>query len=406
MSDSDSDSDTDSVQSYETSAETETKIKTKTEIKTETSVETDYDNIRTSIETKSISTIYYEYLKDSRLITKPLYQRDFCWSINKMIDFIETIMKGLIVPNFVIYKLSDYEIEKNNESYDYECVDGQHRLMVIKLYYENIKHENKHIYWLDKDKKRVFYNMDIQELDNYNKKYKNKEYRNLTKKEKIKFDNFQFVIMKLETKTNKELDINIKSDIFNRLQNGEKVNGHIKFRNSKSFITNYIRDNELLTELKNIKFQKKICLRTDKYKESFNLYFMIRSIIIISKKSLDTNYLDINIKRYILEDLPCARIPNDLIPELFNKFNVFIKWFVKTLILKNKIIPEFAYLLVCIYANYDLSIVENILNSLSQDEFKYFNTLSEYKRKGDKNTITSSNTMKEKYNKIIKKIIL
>ena len=137
---SDSDSDSDSEKSYETSIETRINTETDTEL------ENNYKNIKTYIETKSISSVYNEYLKDSTLMIKPLYQRDFCWSINKMINFIETIMKGLIVPNFVIYKLSDYEIEKNNESYDYECVDGQHRLMVIKYYYENTRYENKHIY--------------------------------------------------------------------------------------------------------------------------------------------------------------------------------------------------------------------------------------------------------------------
>jgi hypothetical protein len=395
----------DSDDSLETTTEQETEqgTETETEQETETEIENDYNNIRTSIETKSISSIYNEYLRDSRLITKPLYQRDFCWTINKMIDFIETIMRGLIVPNFVIYKLSDYEMNKT-DNYDCECLDGQHRLITIKKYYENTKHENKHIYWLDENKNRVFYNMNLQELENYNKKNKQK-YRNLTKSEKRKFDDFQLVIMKLETITKKELNINIKSDIFNRLQNGEKVHSHIKFRNSDKFITNYIRDNNLLSYLKDIKFQDKFLLRTKKFNESFNLYFMIRSIFIIYKKSLDTNFLDLNIKRYILENLPCAYIPDDLIPELFNKFKYFVEWITKTTILKNKIIPEFGYLLMRIYTNYDILHIEKILNILSKEEFEYFNNLSKYKRNGDKNTVTSCDTMKEKYNKIIKKNI-
>ena len=243
--------------------------------------------------------------------------------------------------------------------------------------------------------------MNIQELEKYNKK--KIKYRNLTSAEKKHFNNFQLVIMKLETKTNKELNINIKSDIFNRLQNGEKVKGHIKFRNSGVFITDYIRNNELLQKLKDLKCQDKLSICTTKFNESFNLYFMIRSILIISKKSLQINFLDLNIKKYFTEKFSCVSIHNDLIPELFNKFNDFIIWFVNTSIIKDKIIPEFAYLLVCIYANYNLTIVENILNLLSKDEFNYFNNLSKYKRNGLEKTVTSSKTMIDKYNKIIKK---
>jgi hypothetical protein len=262
-------------------------------------------------------------------------------------------------------------------------------------------------YWIDENKNRVFYNMNKEELENYNKK-RHYTYRNLTRTEKRKFDDFQLVIMKLETITGKELNINIKSDIFNRLQNGEKVNGHIKFRNSNSDITIFIRDNNLLEYLKNIKFQNKCNIRTRHFNEHFNLYFMIRSIIIIHKKSLQTNFLDINIKRYILEKLPCTEIPKELLSNLFTKFKEFINWFSNASFnnLENtKMVPEFAYLLVCVYANYDLIHVEKILKLLSDNEFNIFNDLTKYKRNRDKNTVTSSQTMIEKYEKLIKKLI-
>jgi hypothetical protein len=389
------------------SVDSEITFETSNEI--DTGVENDYKNIRTNIETKSISSVYNEYLKELRLFLHPLYQRDFCWSINKMIDFIETIMKGLIVPNFVIYTLSDNEILNMNNTeteYAFECLDGQHRLKTLKHYYENLKYENKHIYWIDNNKNRVFYNMDKSELEKYNKK-KHYTYRNLTRIEKRHFDDFQLVIMKVETKTGKELNINIKSDIFNRLQNSEKVSSHIKFRNSKSNITNYIRDNKLLKYLKNIKFQDKCIVKTKKFNEHFNLYFMIRSIIIIYKKSLQTNYLDLNIKKYILERLPCAEIPNNLIPELVEKFKEFVEWFsLKSFNNSDntKIISEFGYLLVCVFANYNLKSVETLLNSLSDNEFLYYNDILEYKKNRDKLTVTSSETMIKKYEKLIKKI--
>ena len=68
--------------------------------------ETNISNIETQISTKSIFAIYCEYLQKSKLLLRPEYQRKLCWSLQKMNDFIDTILKGWIVPNYVIYILS------------------------------------------------------------------------------------------------------------------------------------------------------------------------------------------------------------------------------------------------------------------------------------------------------------
>ena len=67
-------------------------------------------------------------------------------------------------------------------------------------------------------------------------------------------------------------------------------------------ITSIIRSHKLLTWLNEINFINRVALTrktTIKHAESFNIYFLIRTFLIIDKKTLETNYLDINIKKYL-----------------------------------------------------------------------------------------------------------
>ena len=82
-----------------------------TEYEEETDSE-DENKMRIQITTKSIRSIHSEFLQNDELLLKPEYQRDMCWSHIKMNTFIETINKGLIVPNYVIYQLSSCELKK------------------------------------------------------------------------------------------------------------------------------------------------------------------------------------------------------------------------------------------------------------------------------------------------------
>jgi uncharacterized protein with ParB-like and HNH nuclease domain len=101
-------------------------------------VDSDIDEqecIMTQITTSGIGSIYSGYLMNNKLLLSPEYQRDLCWSVDKMCVFIDTIMKGWVVPNYVLYKLSRNESQKVLHSY--ECIDGQHRLTAIKWFIES-----------------------------------------------------------------------------------------------------------------------------------------------------------------------------------------------------------------------------------------------------------------------------
>jgi hypothetical protein len=383
-----------------------------------------YDKeIKTQITNKGVRSIYSEYLEKDKLLLRPEYQRELSWKIEKMNAFVDTIYRGWIVPNYVIYKLSENEKKDNklqNLKHMYECIDGQHRLITIKMFIEGIKYPNlereKYIYIKIGDD-RVYYNMDENNLSSIKKRsgsLRNITCRNLTEEEKDKFDNFQMSIHTIEPVKN-GLDMKTKCEIFNRLQNGEKVESYVKLRNlNNNPITNYIRSSRSLAILNNFNIMKKIELNKKtkpKHDESFTMYFLIRATLIVDKKNLEINYLDLNIKKYLEqndgEGSPAVQIRNHTVSDLFSKVMIFMEWF-SNLITSNKFIPELCYIFICIYANYDISEVDKLIKWLTlETNKKYldkFNSIKTYKNSSNSNEeflqnnkVTSAAKMKEQY---------
>jgi hypothetical protein len=369
------------------------------------------NNIRVQISIKSIKSIYYEYLQDNNLLLAPEYQRDLCWSVEKMNLFIDTIFKEWIVPNYVIYQLSAKE-QKHND-FSNECIDGQHRLTTIKYYMENtmIPGTNKYIHWL-KNGERVYYNMDNTTINNLNKKrHCRSNCRNLTKDEKAIIDNFQ---MSFHIITSQDgLDIGTKCCIFNRLQNGEKVSSYQKLKNlHTNTITNTIRSNKLCELMVNISFENKIKFIDTKPKEikSYYLYFLIRSFLIIDKKSLEINFLDLNIKKYLEasngQGAPNVKLHTDVML-LYPKVCEIINWITTSNKITHKLLSEVVYLYICIYANYGIAdlnlVVEYFNNPKHNNTFLKINDIKTYKQRADK--VTSSAKMINVYENIVKKIL-
>ena len=140
--------------------------------------------------------------------------------------FIDTILKGWIIPNYVIYVLSSKE--HKTSKYKYECIDGQHRLTTLKYYIEGIPlSDNRYVYW-SSNGERVYYNMDKTLLDDIRNR-RGVKCRNLTEDEKCRFNDYQMSFHMISSATG--LTIGTKCDIFNRLQNGEKVSSYNKLKN-------------------------------------------------------------------------------------------------------------------------------------------------------------------------------
>lgn len=342
---------------------------------------------------KSISACYEEYLKDNNLLLTPEYQRDFCWNIEKQNALLDTIYKNWIMPNYVIYKLS--KLESKDSDYCYECIDGQHRFRTIKNFIENI---NNNIY-IKIDKFKVFYTKTDSNKSLLEKKTR---YRIFTKDEKTTFNDYQMFINIIQSKNNKSLNIGTKCQIFNRLQNGERVASYIKLRNNNNnIITSYIRTNKLLDFMNDLNIIDKILIKKMLIYENFTIYFCIRTFLIIDKKNLDINYLDLNIKNYLFTNngigSPQVQIHNN-IDEILIKVKEIIN-FICTNNKINKILPELAYIYICIYVNFGINTLNKIIDYLflNKNIIEKYNDIKKYQ----KSSVTSVENIKKQYDSLI-----
>jgi hypothetical protein len=352
------------------------------------------------IDTSTVISIYYTYLKDlTKMLIRPEYQRNLCWSPNKMCMFIDSIMKNFIIPNYVIYKLSPDEKKENKHFY--ECIDGQHRLESLRLFINCEKYPgtNKYLYW-KKDGIKVFYEKLPLNIKSSNK-------RVMLSEEKDKFDSFSMSLHTIEPKSKKGIEFKIKREIFNRLQNGEKVSSYEKFKNTSNPIIDNIRTNQYILKLREMKLKDKIIFdRNIKQEDEFNIYLLIRTYLIIDKISLlNINYLNFNIKRYIEANdgkgAPSVQLKTD-IDVLSEKVIEIITWL--NVNIKEPVILEIIYIYICIYAKYGLIELSNLLKIFTnRTKFDKYNKLTTYKSSHEK--VTSSNIINDIYTEIIDKFL-
>jgi hypothetical protein len=86
-------------------------------------------NLKYDFASYEIKYIYETYLKhEGEINLSPSYQREFAWSNDKQDLFIDSVMNNYIIPPIILIKLTD------KKGFRYECMDGQHRLTVLKHY--------------------------------------------------------------------------------------------------------------------------------------------------------------------------------------------------------------------------------------------------------------------------------
>jgi hypothetical protein len=136
--------------------------------------------------------------------------------------------------------------------------------------------------------------------------------------------------------------------------------------------------------------------------EIFNIYFLIRTFLIIDKKNLEINYLDLNIKKSIqannCKGSPMVQINgdiDDIVPQVIELVDCMSKNIGNT-----RILPELAYIYVCIYANSGLDKLSKIIKFFANnsDLFDKYNKIKTYKNGADK--VTSSENIIKIYTEI------
>jgi hypothetical protein len=163
---------------------------------------------------------------------RPSYQRKLQWLLVAYIEFIGIIMNTGLVQSIIMYQLFN-EDKVEGDNYNYECVDGQHRLWTLNAFKTCSVNKLDHIkkpfivHWVyektdengHKFIQRVFYKDTPEVRDWFGETYPNDTPYFLTPEEKEHFDNFTINVTMLRS----QLSLDQRRDIFTSLQKGVPV---------------------------------------------------------------------------------------------------------------------------------------------------------------------------------------
>lgn len=167
-----------------------------------------------------------------RILTRPIYQRDFNWNERKVSNFLLTIMTSGYVQPLLLYEYQD-EDEKI-EGNDSEIIDGQHRALSIQAFMTGepitdkkgksimayLKHEGHYLFYAKHDTE-----------DNPIKKWEDETGNKptyFTKEQQKKFRDYK---LRLET-CNSRLTLERRRLLFDSLQEGVPVRNSDKDKNN------------------------------------------------------------------------------------------------------------------------------------------------------------------------------
>jgi hypothetical protein len=279
-------------------------------------------NLKYDYASYEIKYIYETYLKNSDEINlNPSYQREFAWSNDKQDLFIDSVINNYIIPPIILIKLN------HKKGFRYECMDGQHRLTVLKHFIEGTPINNKsphHIKFTKKEDGKIidiYYKKpenddkscsdNSQEKKNTNSYDTNtkslKNYRIMNEDELNAFNDKKLIVIKITNFDKKMDDVfnKIKNEMFLRLQKGERVTNTDVLRNHDNTFINVLREQNILkfnTYLSSESYKRLydiIDIKPKKINMQLNvlIYFVIRCILIIHKKSLNVGSLNDNVLR-------------------------------------------------------------------------------------------------------------
>jgi hypothetical protein len=335
-------------------------------------------NLKYDYSSYEIKYIYETYLKnESELDLSPSYQREFVWSNDKQDLFIDSVINNYIIPPIILIKLN------NKKGCRYECMDGQHRLTVLKHYIEGkpIDKNNPHyIRYIKKENNKsidIYYN----KTDEIDKNTKNNRY--MTDDELTAFNDKKLIVIKI-TNFDKNMDDvfdKIKNEMFLRLQKGERVSTTDIIRNNDNPFINCLRNYNLLkykTYETNDVFKRLPEILNTSSKKSANklksyIYFLIRSIIIIKENSFNIGDISdalIN-DDFLKRKTDRFNIENDKCIEYIDKFKKFITRVYK--MREQESLPKFNEYFLLILLKIYLEEKDNLNNSLEK-----YNLIEDY----------------------------
>lgn len=350
-----------------------------------------------------LKSFYDQYLSSkntsNNIDLDPDYQREFVWSMDKQSLLIDSIMKSYIIPPFII-RIQTKKVGDKKIVYR-ECVDGQHRLKVIKNFIENTAITDDLITWnlvkkLDTKSRKVY------EYVYYKKAPEKHKHRVMTTEELEKFNNFQLVCYEIQCTDDRQI-----REIFDRLQQGAQVAMIERFKNVEHPVVLKIKQAGFFKEkfIEENKIHKiAIFLESNASKvakRSSFIFCVIRIIFsLIYKKISYINYsIDLNVKKSIESKSKNLQIEN---PEIIDPaIQIIIEFIGKCREYKIKRLNRCLFH-ICLFI-YAIENIENCMEKikifLSENRKKYNEELSTKV----KNVITGSD-LENFYTKILTQI--
>jgi len=350
-------------------------------------------NLKYDFASYEIKYIYETYLKnDGEINLSPEYQREFAWSNDKQDLFIDSVINNYIIPPIILIKLND------RKQYRYECMDGQHRLTVLKHYIEGkpINPQDPHYIRytkLENNKKTNIFYSKKKRLENI------KESRFMTEDEKSIFNDKKIIIIKISNYDPQLLNLfsSIKNEMFLRLQKGEKVGGtdilrnfdhplisHLKKLNLINYRTYNIESDDEENKEKNKeetryyfnRLKTIMFVKTKKISQILTefLFFNLKALLVIKNKSLDIGSL-VEVK--IREDILLGKSTrfnldeNKTWDEYVNTLNLFIKEVSNNFDGDTEPLSQYLLLIMLYYYILDKTIFNKINSNL--DKYNKFN---------------------------------
>lgn len=392
------------INQLESESELESELQSEVEVEIESESESDVElelgeddakikmlkNLKYDFASYEIKYIYETYLKNElELDLSPSYQREFTWSNEKQDLFIDSVVNNYIIPPIILIKLNGKKRCK------YECMDGQHRLTVLKHYIESIPINKDNPHYIRYIKKENDKNINIYYKEN--DKITSKENNRVMNIDELSaFNDKKLIIIKISN-FDKNMDNvfdKIKNEMFLRLQKGERVNYTDMIRNHDNPLINTLRTYNLLkynTYETNETYKrlpeilqcntKKVHLKIKNY-----IYFLLRSMIIIKEDKLDVgnisdgvindDFLKKNSNRFNFNEEKCE--------EYIDKFKKFISRVYKMRIQEEleKFNEYFLLILLKIY----LKEKDKLNEALEiYNKIKQYNTDDYYKKLFNKN---------------------
>jgi hypothetical protein len=274
----------------------------------------------------SIRQIYDKWLCPSKshlLNLRPTYQRDLAWDFDAFNNFLDSVHRNYIFNPIILCKLNNFgggggarrELDR------FECMDGQHRLTCIQMYMNGETVFNSYLY-LVKERCRVFYkakDKTNEQMDRYidveNRKKTRHKYRYMDECEKEHFDAIEFNFQIIQDDLNNH--INVKAEIFNRVQNGARVNNFELIKNKPHVLCVFLRENVLPDKIFKYELMQKIIFYQrvnnyiiienimDKTQNECYLYFLLRVYYIYQHQTISFGMYDmnLNIKKKLDEEI-------------------------------------------------------------------------------------------------------